>query len=153
MKGVANAAEFVDIGKLPKETVRIAAYDGENADPANGRKMSAKVRAYTPWGELAFGLGGEAGYRLVEKGDQSGIAPGAETLREFLGDKPCLILLDELSVYLRKLSGQATTTAAGQLTSFLTSLIKAVESSRKAALVYTLALGQRRSDSHVNWSG
>lgn len=142
MKGVANAPEFVDIGKLPKGPVRIAAYDGENADPANGRKMSAKVRAYTPWGELAFGLGGETGYRLVEKGDQSGIAPGAETIRELLGDKPCLILLDELSVYLRKLSGQATTTAAGQLTAFLTSLIKAVESSPKAALVYTLALGK-----------
>src|SRR3990172_4948327 len=94
MEGVNNPAEFVDPALLPKNEVRIAAFDGENADPANGRRMSAKIRAFTPWGELAYGLGKETGYKLIERSDQSGQAPGAETLRELLADKPCLILLD-----------------------------------------------------------
>ncbi len=66
--------------------------------------------------------------------------PGADTLRSLLGDAPALILLDELSVYLRKVSRQAD--AGGQLTAFLTSLFKAVESAPNAALVYTLAIGK-----------
>ena len=68
------------------------------------------------------------------------MAPGAETLRALFGDAPTLILLDELSVYLRKVS--RLDDARGQLTAFLTSLFKAVESTPNAALVYTLAIGK-----------
>jgi hypothetical protein len=42
--------------------------------------------------------------------------------------------------YLRKINGRPN--ARGQLTAFLTSLFKAVESSPRAALVYTLAVGK-----------
>ena len=72
--------------------------------------------------------------------DESCIAPGAETLRELFGDEPTLILLDELSVYLRKVRNLED--ARDQLTAFLTSLFKAVESAPNAALVYTLAIGK-----------
>src|SRR5258708_39895019 len=65
--------------------------------------------------------------------------PGAETIAELFGDQPALILLDELSIYLRKIKGRPN--ARDQLTAFLTSLFKAVESSPRATLVYTLAGG------------
>jgi hypothetical protein len=39
MRGVRNAAEFIDPAVVPKGRVRVAAFDGENADPANGRNM------------------------------------------------------------------------------------------------------------------
>ena len=45
---VPNVAELVDPALLPKGTVRIAAFYGENADPANGRRMSDGALAYTP---------------------------------------------------------------------------------------------------------
>ncbi len=141
-RSMSGIAEFIDPALLPSPDVRVAAFDGENADPANGRRMSDAVRAFTPWGELAFGLRGENGYRRIEKSDVEGVAPGAETLRELIGREPCLILLDELTVYLRKTSGQAATRAAGQLTAFLQTLFNAVEGSPNAALVYTLALGK-----------
>ena len=51
-----------------------------------------------------------------------------------------LILLDELSVYLRKVRNLED--ARDQLTAFLTSLFKAVEGAANAALVYTLAIGK-----------
>ena len=140
MTGVSNAAEFIDPAVLPAAPVRIAAFDGENADPANGRALDGGVLAFTPWGEIAHALAGPAGYGRVRRSDEQREAPGADTLRSLLGDEPALILLDELSVYLRKVSRQGD--AGGQLTAFLTSLFKAVESSPNAALVYTLAIGK-----------
>jgi len=98
------------------------------------------VLAYTPWGEIAYALAGKDGYARVRKSDENRIAPGAETLRELFGGEPTLILLDELSVYLRKVRNLED--ARDQLTAFLTSLFKAVESAPNAALVYTLAIGK-----------
>ena len=148
MKGVADVGEFVEPGLLPASAVRIAAFDGENADPANGRAMGDGILARTPWGEIAHALAGSAGYERVRRSDEEGVAPGAATLAELFGGEPTLILLDELAVYLRKVwRAQA---ARHQLTAFLTSLFKAVENAPNAALVYTLAIGRdgRASDAY-----
>ena len=137
---VPNISEFVDPSLLPAGNVRIAAYDGENADPSNGRRMPSGILAYTPWGELAEQLAGSAGYERIRRSDESRTAPGSETLQELFGGEPTLILLDELSVYLRKV--QSMPAARDQLTAFLTALFKAVESTPNAVLVYTLAVGR-----------
>ena len=148
LAGVKNVAEFIDPALLPSGAVRVAAFDGENADPLNGRTMSDGLRAYTPWGEIAFALAGNSGYERVRASDEQRVAPGADTLRELFGGKPTLILLDELSVYLRKVKGIGS--ARDQLSAFLTSLFKAVEGTPNAALVYTLAIGKdsRASDAY-----
>ncbi len=141
MQGVQNVRDFIaDPALVPRARVRVAAFDGENADPANGRDMGQGVRAHTPWGELAIQLDGLRGYRRVERSDKGGHAPGAATMRELFGSDPTLILLDELAVYVRKV--QRLGQAADQVTAFLTALIKAVEGAPKAALVYTLAVGK-----------
>ncbi|MBL8141024.1 MAG: ATP-binding protein [Acidobacteria bacterium] len=137
--GVPNIPEFLSPGLLPRSVVRVAAFDGENADPVNGRRMGAGVRAYTPWGELAYALNGIEGYESVRRSDEERIAPGADTLRALFGGQPTVVLLDELSVYLRKVHGRDE---ARQLTPFLTGLFKAIESSPGAALVFTLAIGK-----------
>jgi len=139
---VPNAAEFLDPSLLPAEPVAVAAFDGENADPANGRRLAPDVRAHTPWGELAFALRGAEGFALVRRSDEQGVAPGADTLRELFAGRPVLILLDELSVYLRKVWSNRNRHMANQLTAFLTALFKAVESSPRAAVVFTLAVGK-----------
>lgn len=143
LASIPNAAEFVDPSLLPSGNVRVAAFDGENADPTNGRAMGAgnqRVLAHTPWGEIAFALSGAAGFERFRRSDEESAAPGSETLRELFGGEPTLILLDELSVYLRKVKNHGG--AADQFTAFLTSLFKAVESAPNAALVYTLAIGR-----------
>ena len=142
LRGVAQVEEFIAPDLLPRGHVRLAAFDGENADPFNGRPLGDGLRAYTPWGELAYALVGHQGYALVQRSDVEGGAPGADTLKELFGGEPTLILLDELSVYLRKLRARDRERAGGQLTAFLTALFKAVESSPNAALVYTLAIGK-----------
>ncbi|TAK25717.1 MAG: DUF499 domain-containing protein [Myxococcaceae bacterium] len=140
MEGVGNVAEFVDPELVPRTPVRIAMFDGENADPSNGRLLGDGVRARTPWGELAFQLGQRDGFEKVRRSDEEGVAPGADTLRELFGASPTLVLLDELSVYLRKV--RRGSQAADQLTAFLTGLFKAVEGTPNAALVFTLAIGK-----------
>lgn len=102
MDGVSEVGEFLDPALVPRGPVRLAVFDGENADPANGRRMGDGVLARTPWGEIAYALAGRAGYDRVRQSDETAVAPGADTLRELFGGEPTLILLDELSVWLRK---------------------------------------------------
>lgn len=142
MQGVPNVGEFLDPALLPTGKVRIAAFDGENADPLNGRPLESGLRAYTPWGEIAYRLAGREGYERVRASDVQGGAPGADTIKELFGGEPTLILMDELSVYLRKLKAKERDAAGGQLTALLTALFKAVESTPNAAVVYTLAIGK-----------
>ena len=141
MKGVQGIEEFVDPSLLPKGPVRVAALDGENSDPANGLTLEPGLRAKTLWGELAYRLAGVEGYRRVQESDERHVAPGAETLRELFGGQPTLIMIDEVSVYLRKVE-QAYPGAGGQFTAFLHALFKAVETATNVALVFTLAVGK-----------
>ena len=75
MRGVANAAEFIDPALVKNGRVRVAAFDGENADPANGRKMGEDVLAFTPWGEIAYALAGKQGYERVRRSDEQASCP------------------------------------------------------------------------------
>lgn len=138
-------SEFVDPSLLPDSHVRIAVFDGQNADPSSGHSIGDGIRARTPWGEIAYGLAGREGYRRVDDDIQSS-SPGANTLKELIGDGPTLILLDELAVYLRKAAMHRG--AGNQFVAFLTALIKAVEGSPNAALVYTLAAGSDAVDAY-----
>jgi len=141
MKGVENVEEFINPSLLPTQEVKVAALDGENADPADGLTLEGDVRAYSLWGELAYRVAGLNGYRRVENADKNHIAPGAETFRELFSGKPTLIMLDEVSVYLRKVE-EARPGASQQFTAFIQALFKAVESSPQVALVLTLAVGK-----------
>ncbi|HOY69108.1 MAG TPA: DUF499 domain-containing protein [Candidatus Ozemobacteraceae bacterium] len=144
MKGVSNASEFIDTALLPKGKIRIAALDGENSDPANGMKLADGLCAKTLWGEMAFRLAGKEGFDRVRESDARHLAPGAETIAELFGNDPVLIVIDEISVYLRK-AAKAFPEAVDQFPAFLQALVKAVSSTPRALLVCTLAV---RSDTH-----
>lgn len=137
MPAVANVAEFLNPSLVPIEKVRVAAFDGENADPANGRPMGDGIRAKTPWGEIAYQLAGKSGFEIVRPSDEQGIAPGADTLKELFGSDPVLVVLDELGEYLRRVQNMG---GRDQLTAFLKTLLTAIESTPRAAVVYTLAV-------------
>jgi len=82
MQGVTHPEEFIEPHLLPKTPVRLAAFDGENADPVNGRPLGDGLRVYTPWGEIAYSLAGIEGYQKVQKSDLERCAPGADTIKE-----------------------------------------------------------------------
>jgi len=138
---VSNISDFVDPAILPTGPVRIAALDGENADPANGLTLESDLLARSLWGEMAYRLAGRKGYERIRQSDEKHIAPGADTIRELFGGEPTLILLDEISVYLRKVE-RAFPDASKQFAAFIHDLFKAVASTPQVALVYTLAVGK-----------
>lgn len=144
MQRVGDIPDFVDPTLLPREPVAIAAFDGENADPANGRRLAPDVLALTPWGELAFQLAGRDGFARVAESDRLRVAPGAETLGELLAGRPTLLLLDELAIWLRKTRALAGSPRAAQeqLSAFLSALVKLVATTPRCALVFTLAAGK-----------
>ena len=123
MEGVANRDEFIDPDLIPAGNVRVAALDGERADPANGLKLEDGAYAHSLWGEMAYQLAGREGFERVRKSDKRHIAPGDATIAELFGGEPALILIDEVSVYLRKVSG-AFPDAVGQFSAFIQALIR-----------------------------
>ncbi|MDB4303986.1 DUF499 domain-containing protein, partial [Desulfosarcina sp.] len=139
MSGVESIEEFVDPSLLPKGNVRVAALDGERSDPSNGLKLEEGLFAHSLWGEMAYQLAGRDGFERVKKSDQNHNAPGESTITELFGGEPTLILIDEISVYLRKAT-LAFGEAANQFTAFIQALIKAVSSTPNVALVCTLAV-------------
>ena len=139
MHKVANVKEFVDPSLLPKGHVRVAALDGENADPANGLALEPGLVARSLWGEMAYRLAGRAGFERVRKSDETHTAPGDRTIAELFGGEPTLIVIDEVSVYLRKVA-RVFPNGAEQFSAFIQGLIKAVSATPQVALVFTLAV-------------
>jgi hypothetical protein len=142
LKGVANPGDFLDPSLLPSQSVRIAALDGENSDPANGISPpdDPDLRIRSLWGEMAYRLAGRLGYERIRVSDETHTAPGTDAIRDLFGKQPTLILIDEISTYLRKVE-RVFPGASNQFTAFVHALIKAVTSSPNVALVYTLAVG------------
>ena len=56
-------------------------------------RQHADCTTRTIWGEIAYQLGGVAGYELVEKNDLEGTNPGADTLVKLMETHgPALII-------------------------------------------------------------
>ena len=99
---------FVDFRNLSSPASRkvpgIAAFDGENADPAKrpcrigGRQSRSTL---SNWGRIAAQLAWQAGYELVRRPTRR-VRPGPTRIAELYWQPPVLIVLDELEKYLRK---------------------------------------------------
>ena len=84
MRGVVQPIEFLDPALLSAEEVRVAAFEGENADPANGRRMRQGVLAFTPGGKIAYALASNAAYERVRRSDEQGVARAPRRSRSCL---------------------------------------------------------------------
>lgn len=100
----------------------------------------------TIWGDIAWQLGGRAGFDLVAAADRDGTAPGSRTLSELLKTtSPCLILIDEWIAFIRQLYRINEHLPAGNFDANLTfaqSLTEAVRSVPNAILVASLPQSQ-----------
>ncbi len=101
-KGVNAVLETAKVPSIPKADT--AVFVGTEFDSLTGRggKDGTPLRK-TPWGEIAFQLGGESALAILAKHEEQGIAPSSEVIRSFLPkDKPALILMDELINYVSR---------------------------------------------------
>jgi len=127
---IKNLVSAAGLKQIPAASV--ACLVGTALNPASNR---------TFWGEMAFQLGGEKLYRTVAKNDEARIAPGTDILGALLQEAgPCLVMLDEILVYLVKAGGVTvggSTLRANTLT-FLQELSIAVANCPHAVMVATL---------------
>ncbi|MEL7562606.1 DUF499 domain-containing protein [Dehalogenimonas sp. 4OHTPN] len=139
--GADMVSRFVDTSIVPAEPIDlIAGIVGSDLDPTNGLDHGDCV-TYTVWGEIAYQLGGLAGYRLMQKSDETKVAPGVQVFEKLVGDRPALILLDEFAAFLRKAEGVPVgeSNLAEQSSAFLLTLLSFAAKMQRVVVVITLA--------------
>ena len=130
---------------LPKPgEIKIAGVVGSDLDPTVGMSHPQDdLKTLTLWGELAYQLAGKAGYELVRESEDQKAAVGTGLLETLIGDRPTLILLDEVARHLRAASAIPTKTGksnlAEQTVAFLMSLLEFAASKERVVVVLTLA--------------
>ena len=133
--GVDRILEKAFIKDIPKAA--IAVFVGTEFDSLSGRGGNdGTPNRKTPWGEIAFQLNGEAGYRVIEQHENERIAPSGEVIRKFLPtNKPTLILLDELLNYI---SRNRKSGLAAQFYNFIHNLSEEARGSENVVLVASI---------------
>jgi hypothetical protein len=110
---------------------------GTEFDSIRGRGgEDGSPKRMTPWGEIAFQLGGAAAFAVVESHDKQGEAPGGDVIRDFLPqDRPALVLMDELMNYI---SRSRKSGLSAQLYDFLHNLSETARGQRGVVLVASI---------------
>jgi predicted AAA+ superfamily ATPase len=99
----------------------------------------------TLWGEIASQLAGSAGnqklYDFVKEADKKGVSPGSEALKNlFDAAAPCLILMDELVAYAKKIYGTSGLPAGtfDNFISFIQEMTEAARASKNSLVVASI---------------
>lgn len=131
LKAVLDKAGFT---ALPK--VNVAVLVGTALDPSQSKRPNKLpgVTINTVWGEIAAQLAISAGkpeiYNFVKEADKRGVAPGNIELKDmFDACGPCLILMDELVAYAKKIYGK-NGLPAGSFDNFITFIQEITEAAR-----------------------
>jgi len=143
-RGGAEASRWHDVDKLLRQAevaraplARTAVFVGTNFDPTSGRSDGGVTR-YTPWGEIAYQLGGAAAFEVVARHDRDRIAPAGDVIREMLpAGEPVLILMDEIMSFVGRDSVERRHVGL-QLYHFVQSLSEVARSSERVVLVASL---------------
>jgi hypothetical protein len=94
---------IVESGVPALPAVRQAVLVGTRIAPGQEDVKPDGTRVGTLWGELAWQLGGPAGFAALAGSDQTRTSPGPALHRLLAAAAPCLVLLDEWVAYARQL--------------------------------------------------
>jgi hypothetical protein len=147
---IPESKGFADPGR-----VAVAVFDGEKFDARNGKTVEDGRTIQTMWGWLAWQIDPKKAFPLVEGHDQDRVAPGGDVVREVLtkgaGERPVLLLLDEVLKYMERAAAVAVldSTLQRQAKDFFQTLTVEVAGSSKAALIYSLTWSAREALGNV----
>jgi len=133
--GVNKLLSSASIASVPEAST--AVFVGTEFDSVRGRggDDGTPLRK-TPWGEIAFQLRGNDGYKIMQIHDEKAIAPAGDVIRELFKDgKPSLILMDEVMNYISRNSRSGL---ASQFYDFLQSLSETVRGEKNVVLVVSI---------------
>lgn len=142
------------LSALPSANVAVLV--GTALDPAKSKRPQnlPGITVNTLWGEMAAQLAFSAGkpklYDFVKEADKKGVSPGSEALKNlFDACGPCLVLMDELVSYAKRIYG-ATGLPAGtfdNFISFIQEITEAARASKNSLVVASIPeseIGNRR---------
>ena len=145
LRGASELLAEAGIGEPPP--ARVAVVVGTAVNPTRERRPPnlPGITIRTLWGEIAAQLTEQAGdpalYDRVRTADRRGVPPGSDTLRAlFDACGPCLLLIDELVAYARKIYGVEGLPSGtfDAVQTFIQELTEAVRASRNTVLVATI---------------
>ena len=115
----------------------VAVFVGTEFDSITGRGGDdGTPRRRTPWGEIAYQLGGEEAFAVVAEHEEQFIEPKGDVIRAMLPkDKPCLILMDEIINYV---STYRTKGYNDRLYNFLQALSETARGEKNVVLVASI---------------
>ena len=131
------------IGTSTLPAAHVAVLVGTALDPSRSKRPAnlPGITVNTLWGELAYQLALSTGkpqlYDFVKEADKKGISPGSEALtRLFDAAGSCLVLMDELVAYAKRIHG-VDGLPAGSFDNFITFVQEISEAARasKSSLV------------------
>jgi hypothetical protein len=100
--GVRQLLDQAGCSSVPQAAT--AVFVGTEFDSITGRggENGTPLRR-TPWGEIAFQVGGKESLDVLAQHEKEMTAPSGDVIRKFLPpDKPCLILMDEIINYVSR---------------------------------------------------
>ena len=133
------------VDTLPK--VNVAVLVGTALNPTRSKRPPNMpgITINTLWGEMAAQLADSAGnpdlYNLVKEADKKGVSPGSETLKTLFDvASPCLVLMDELVSYAKKIYGVPGLPAGtfDNFISFIQELTEAARASKNSLVVASI---------------
>lgn len=140
VKRVLNEAR---VSELPKVHVAVAVGSAEN--PAVARTYRNGLKANTLWGMIGVQLAESAGdlglYEYIREADIAGTSPGSTALKELFDScGSCLVLIDELVAYARKLYGYMGLPGGtfDNFVTFVQELTEAAKMSRSSLVVASI---------------
>lgn len=127
--------------------VKRAVFVGTKISPGQPHKKPDGTVVRTMWGEIAWQLGGKAGYKIVKQADETATNPG-DLLRDLFNKfSPCLILIDEWVAYARQLRDDGDLPAGTFDTQF--TFAQTVSESAKGAKNTLLVVSVPSSDNEI----
>ena len=134
-KGVAGVLERAGVKAVPAAATAVFVGTEFDALAGRGGKDGTPVR-HTPWGEVAFQLGGAEGFAVVAEHDAKRVAPGNDVIRQFLPKGgPALILIDELVNFMSRNRKSGLT---GQLYAFVQNLSEEARAQDRVVLAVSI---------------
>ena len=129
-----NVLDRAGLDAFPKANVAVLV--GTALDPTR-KKNPSNLPGYTVstiWGKMAYQLVTSAGkpdlYEIIRDADRKGVSPGSENLKTLMNAcGPCLILMDELVAYAKKIYG-VDGLPAGSYDNFITFIQELTEAAR-----------------------
>ena len=133
-RGVSDVFKQAQVEGTPEAAV--AVFVGKSFDSLTGRGGDGEPKRHTPWGEIAWQLGGMESYKAVEQHDREFIEPKGDAIRAMLPkDRPTLILMDEIISYV---STYRTQKYGNKLYNFIDCLAEEARGMKNVAVVVSI---------------